>query len=107
MYALSGACAALGGLVGLAQLGAVSPTFGRDREFDAIAAAVLGWASLFDGRGNVFPGVLIGAVTIQAVYNGLNLVNANPYAYPVITGGVVFLTILADSVRNRLRGTGR
>jgi ribose transport system permease protein len=107
VYVLSGLCAAVGGLVGLAQLGAVSPTFGREREFDAIAAAVLGGASLFGGRGNVLPGVLVGAVTIQAVYNGLNLLNANPYAYPVITGGVVFLAILADSLRARLRGAGR
>jgi ribose transport system permease protein len=107
VYVLSGLCAALGGLVALAQLGAVSPTFGREREFDAIAAAVLGGASLFGGRGNVLPGVLVGAVTIQAVYNGLNLVNANPYAYPVLTGAVVFLAVLADSVRNRLRGTSR
>lgn len=103
VYLISGVCAALGGLVALAQLGAVSPTFGREREFDAIAAAVLGGASLFGGRGNVLPGVLIGAVTIQAVNNGLNLLNANPYAYPVLTGAVVFLAILADSVRNRLR----
>jgi ribose transport system permease protein len=107
VYLISGVCAAVGGLVALAQLGAVSPTFGREREFDAIAAAVLGGASLFGGRGNVLPGVLVGAVTIQAVYNGLNLVNANPYAYPVITGGVVFLAILADSVRNRLWGVAR
>ena len=107
VYTLSGLCAAVGGLVALAQLGAVSPTFGREREFDAIAAAVLGGASLFGGRGNVLPGVLVGAVTIQAVYNGLNLLNANPYAYPVITGGVVFLAILADAVRARLRGAAR
>jgi ribose transport system permease protein len=107
VYVISGACAALGGLVALAQLGAVSPTFGREYEFNAVAAAVLGGASLFGGRGNVLPGVLVGAVTIQAVYNGLALVNANPYAYPVITGGVVFLAVLADSVRTRLRGAAR
>lgn len=105
VYVVSGACAALGGLVALAQLGAVSPTFGQGREFDAIAAAVLGGASLSGGRGSVLPGVLVGAVTIQAVYNGLNLVNADPYSYPVITGGVVFVAVLADAVRNRRRGS--
>lgn len=104
VYAVSGGCAALGGLVALSQLGAVSPTFGREREFDAIAAAVLGGASLFGGRGTVLPGALVGAVTIQAVYNGLNLIDADPYAYPVITGGVVFLAVLLDSLRTRLRG---
>lgn len=104
VYVISGFCAAGGGLVALAQLGAVSPTFGRDREFDAIAAAVLGGASLSGGRGTVLPGALVGAVTIQAVSNGLNLIDADPYVYPVVTGGIVFLAVLMDGVRGRLRG---
>jgi ribose transport system permease protein len=103
VYTISGACAALGGLVSLAQLGAVSPKFGRDAEFAAIAAAVLGGTSLFGGRGSVLPGVLVGTVTIQAVFAGLVQVRANEYVYPVITGGVVFLAVLADSLRNRWR----
>ncbi|MDZ4778877.1 MAG: ABC transporter permease [Planctomycetia bacterium] len=100
-YALSGACAALAALTSLTQLGAVSPTFGKDREFDAIAAAVLGGASLFGGRGNVFPGAVIGAMTVAAVFNGLNTMNANPYSYPLITAGVVFLAVLFDGLRRR------
>ena len=85
----------------LAQLGAVSPTFGKDREFDAIAAAVLGGTSLFGGRGSVFPGAVVGSVTVAMVFNGLNALNANPYIYPVITGGVIFLAVLLDSLRRR------
>ena len=105
VYVISGLCAAVGGLVALAQLGAVSPTFGRDYEFDAIAAAVLGGASLTGGRGTVLPGALVGAVTVKTITNGLNLIDADPYAYPVVTGGVVFLAVLSDGVRGRLRGT--
>jgi ribose transport system permease protein len=101
VYVISGACAAVGGLAMLAQLGAVSPTFGKDREFDAIAAAVLGGTSLFGGRGNVFPGAVVGSVTVAMVFNGLNALNANPYVYPVITGGVIFLAVLLDGLRRR------
>jgi ribose transport system permease protein len=104
VYTLSGVCAAVGGLVALVQLGAVSPTFGRERELDAIAAAVLGGTSLAGGRGNVLPGALLGAVTIQTVYNGLNLVNADPYSYPLITSSIIFLAVLLDSLRKRPLG---
>jgi ribose transport system permease protein len=100
VYLICGFCAALGGLVSLAQLGAVSPTFGLQSEFTAIAAAVLGGTSLFGGKGNVFPGTLIGAITIQSIQSGLVIVNANPYIYPLITGAVIFLIVLIDSIRN-------
>jgi ribose transport system permease protein len=101
VYVLSGLCAALAALLSLAQLGAVSPTFGRDREFEAIAAAVLGGTSLFGGRGNILPGAAYGAVIVALVFNGLNLVNADPHLYPLITGGVIFLAVLLDTVRRR------
>jgi ribose transport system permease protein len=101
VYVLSGTCAAIAAMTSLAQLGAVSPTFGKDREFEAIAAAVLGGASLFGGRGKVFPGAVVGALLVALVFNGLNLMNANPYVYPLLTAGVVFLAVLLDSIRNR------
>ena len=102
VYVISGFCAAVGGIVSLAQLGAVSPTFGTNKEFSAIAAAVLGGTSLFGGRGQVFPGTLLGAVLIQTVENGLVIVNADPYLYPLITSAIIFLAVLMDSVRTGL-----
>ena len=101
VYVLSGLCAAMGGILSLAQLGAVSPTFGTNREFTAIAAAVLGGTSLFGGRGGVFPGTVLGAVLIQSVENGLVILNADPYLYPLITSGIIFLAVLLDSTRTR------
>jgi ribose transport system permease protein len=102
VYVISGGCAAVGGIVSLAQLGAVSPTFGLNKEFGAIAAAVLGGTSLFGGRGKVFPGTLLGAVLIQSVENGLVIVNADPYLYPLITSAIIFLAVLIDSARTGL-----
>jgi len=100
VYVLSGLCAAIGGILSLAQLGAVSPTFGANREFSAIAAAVLGGTSLFGGRGAVFPGTLLGALLIQSVENGLVILNADPYLYPLVTSAIIFAAVLADATRN-------
>jgi ribose transport system permease protein len=102
VYVISGVCAAMGGVISLAQLGAVSPKFGLDYEFKAIAAAVLGGSSLFGGRGRVFPGTVLGAVLIQSVENGLNILNADPYLYPLISSAIIFVAVLLDSARNRL-----
>jgi ribose transport system permease protein len=99
---LSGLCAALGAILALAQLGAVTSKFGENYEFKAIAAAVLGGTSLFGGRGAVLPGTLLGTLLIQAVENGLVQLNADPYLYPLITSAVIFVAVLIDSVRNRL-----
>lgn len=100
-YALSSICAAIAALVTLGQLGAVSPKFGEQKEFAAIAAAVLGGTSLFGGRGNILPGALVGSLLIQTVENGLVLSNANPYIYPMVTSVVIFAAILLESVRKR------
>lgn len=102
VYVISGVCAALGAILSLAQLGAVSPKFGEAYEFKAIAAAVLGGTSLFGGRGAVFPGTLLGAVLIQSLETGLVMLNADPYLYPLITAAVIFLAVFIDSTRNTL-----
>jgi len=103
VYVISGLCAALATMVTLGQLGAVSPKFGEGKEFAAIAAAVLGGTSLFGGRGNVLPGVFLGAMLIQTVENGLVILNANPYLYSMIISGVIFVAIALESLRNRVR----
>lgn len=99
VYIIAGACAAAGAIVSLSQLGAVSPTFGLQKEFSAIAAAVLGGTSLFGGRGRIFPGTLLGAILIQTVENGLVILNADPYVYPLFTAAIIFFAVLLDSIR--------
>lgn len=99
VYVLSSLCAAIGGMIILAQLAAVSPNLGQGRELDVIAAAVLGGASLFGGRGTAW-GSVLGAALVETVRNGLNLINADPYIYPVITGAIIFTAVLLDSTRH-------
>ena len=101
VYVLSGLFAGIGGYVSASQIGVVSATFGLQKEFPVIAAAVLGGTSLFGGRGSVL-GSVFGAILIQTVQNGLVLIDANPYVYPIIIGAIIFLAVLIDSIRTRV-----
>ena len=103
VYVISGGCAALGGLLALAQLGAVSPRFGELYEFDAITAAVLGGTSLFGGRGSILPGTLAGSLLLKALFSGLVVLQTDPYLYPIVTGGIIFAAVLVDSLRGSRR----
>jgi len=62
-------------------------------------AAVLGGTSLFGGWGNVLPGTVLGAVLFQTVENGLVIVNADEYLYPMILSGIIFVAVLLDTSR--------
>jgi ribose transport system permease protein len=98
VYVICGAGAALGGMIALAQLASVSPNLGQGHELAVIAAAVLGGTSLFGGRGSAL-GSVLGAILVETVRNGLNVIDADPYIYPVITGAIIFAAVLIDSVR--------
>jgi ribose transport system permease protein len=98
VYVICGLLAAIAGLVSASQVGTVSPTFALQKEFAAVAAAVLGGTSLFGGRGSVL-GTVFGAILIQTVANGLVIINADPYIYPVVVAAIIFLAVLADSLR--------
>ena len=99
VYIISGFCAGLAGFVLASQLGGrVDRSFGETREFDAIAAAVLGGTSLFGGVGNVF-GTVIGAMLIQMVGIGLQFNLVNLYLQPMARAFIIFLAIFFDSLR--------
>ncbi|NDJ78970.1 MAG: ABC transporter permease, partial [Chloroflexi bacterium] len=98
VYMISGVCAALGGFVLVSQIGRLDAPFGKGDEFDAIAAAVLGGASLFGGVGSAF-GPVIGAILVQMVQNGLVFTDINLYLRPMIEALVIFLAVFFDSVR--------
>ena len=100
-FVISAGCAAVGGFVSVTQIGAVGPSYAQEIEFSAIAAAVLGGVSLFGGRGSVV-GTVFGAILIKTVQNGLNIVNADPYIYPLVTATIIFLAVAIDGLRTRI-----
>lgn len=99
VYVISGACAGLAGFVTIAQIGRLDVGFGEGREFDVIAAAVLGGASLFGGVGTAI-GAVAGAGLIQTVRTGLVFTGVNLYLQPILLGGIIFLAVLIDSLRS-------
>jgi ribose/xylose/arabinose/galactoside ABC-type transport system permease subunit len=107
VYIISGLCSAVAGFILISQIGRLDVAFGEGREFDVIAAAVLGGASLFGGIGTAL-GSAVGAVLIQTVKTGLVFSAMNLYLQPLVLAGVIFLAVLIDSLRvARLRSTRR
>jgi ribose/xylose/arabinose/galactoside ABC-type transport system permease subunit len=104
VYVICSASAAVAGFVLISQIGRLDVGFGEGREFDVIAAAVLGGASLMGGAGTAF-GAVVGATLIQTVKLGLVFVGVNLYLQPILLGTIIFLAVLADGFRvQRLRG---
>jgi ribose transport system permease protein len=100
-YVICAVCAGLAALVAAGQLGNASPGFGEQKEFDAISAAVLGGTSLFGGRGNVFPGTVVGALLIQTVAVGLVFTGVDIYYLDMVTAVTIFVAVLLDTLRTR------
>ena len=98
VYMISSAAAAVAGFILIAQIGRLDVAFGEGREFDVIAAAVLGGASLFGGVGTAL-GAVVGATLIQTVKTGLVFAGVNLYLQPIVLGVIIFLAVLVDSAR--------
>lgn len=103
VFAISGLCAGIAGLIIVGQVGTMQSTFGVGFEFTVITAVVVGGTSLSGGKGTVI-GSALGAVLLTLIENGLNRVDASIYIYDVITGLVLLVAVLTDSVvMNRIR----
>ena len=100
LYTLSGATAGLAGVVYLARLNSAEAGIGTPLLLPAIAAVLVGGTSLFGGSGGL-PGTVIGAILLTLVLNGMNLLGINSNWQPLITGVIILLAALIDSVTRR------
>jgi len=100
VYAITGALAALGAIVITARLANGSPNAGIMLELDVIAATVLGGTSLFGGAATI-AGTVAGALFLNFVRNGLNLMGVNPFWVQVATGLILLLAVLVNVLANR------
>ena len=97
-FIISGITAALGGVINAAQVGFANATFGNGYEFRVLTICVLGGISLVGGRGTLV-GVLVSALIIGSISNGLALIDIPINWRDAFTGGILIAAILIDSIR--------
>lgn len=103
IYALVGLFAAVAGLLLAGRLASAQPTAAAGFELQAIAAVVIGGASLSGGVGKA-SGALIGALILAVITNGLNLLQVSAFWQQVVIGIVIALAVLVDTLRRRAAG---
>lgn len=100
VYAISGLCAACGGLIYGSRLMVGYPTAGRGEElFFSIAGAVVGGVSLFGGIGTIL-GAMIGAVMIASISNLMNVMNVSAYWQPLVIGVIILIGVIIDTTKS-------
>ena len=104
IYAFSGLFAAVAGIVLASRLSSAQPQAADGYEVDAIAAVVIGGASLAGGTGKA-SGTLVGALILAVLRNGLNLLNVSAFWQQVVIGVVIALAVLLDTLRRRAGAT--
>jgi len=104
-FVLCSTFAALGGVFSASRLASASQQAGTgDVNLNAIAAAVIGGTSLFGGRGSAWS-ALMGVLVIQAISNGLTLLNLSSSLRYMITGAVLAIAVIIDSLARRSRAS--
>jgi D-xylose transport system permease protein len=102
-FVLCSTLATIGGILSASRLASSSQQAGTgDVNLNAIAAAVIGGTSLFGGRGSAYSAVL-GIIVIQAISNGLTLLNLSSSLRYMITGAVLAIAVIVDSLARRSR----
>jgi D-xylose transport system permease protein len=102
-FALCATFAAAGGMMSAARLASSSQQAGTgDVNLNAIAAAVIGGTSLFGGRGSAYS-ALLGIIVIQSIASGLTLLDLSSSLRYMITGGVLAIAVIVDSLARRSR----
>lgn len=100
VYAILGALSGLAALIFTARVGSAAPDAGTLKELDAIAACVIGGASLVGGRGTIV-GALIGALIMASLDNGMSLMNVRDFMQDIIKGSILVLAVGIDMYGRR------
>ncbi|TFD47287.1 ABC transporter permease [Cryobacterium frigoriphilum] len=102
VFALAGLFAAVAGLLLAGRLDSAQPQAAAGYELDAIAAVVIGGASLAGGVGRI-SGTIVGALILVVIRNGLNLLNVTAFWQQVVIGLVIALAVGIDVLRRKSR----
>ena len=105
VYMIGGLLAAVGGILFTSRLNAGIPTAGTGYELNAIAACVIGGASLFGAKGGAY-GAAAGALIVGTLNNGGNLLNINSFYLQIIIGALILIAVAFDQLQSRRSGGG-
>ena len=100
IYVICGATSGLASIVLAARINSAHPGVGFGYELDAIAAVVIGGASLMGGRGSI-TGALIGALIMATIRFGLNVLGMSPFIQQIVVGCILIAAVYLDMVRLR------
>lgn len=100
VYVISGLFSAISGIILASRMYTGQPNTGEGAELDAIAAVVLGGASLSGGVGGL-GGTVIGVLIIGILSNGLNMLNVSYYYQLIIKGIVILLAVCIDTLKKK------
>lgn len=102
VYAITGLLAGFDGMLLTARFVTATPFYGANDELSAIAAVIVGGASLFGGRGNMF-GTFVGSLIVSIIPTGLIVMGLSAYWQMVGVGAVIILAVFLDQLRHRGR----
>jgi len=102
IFAICGLLSGLAGVLLATRLGVASPSGAPEYELQAIAATVIGGASLMGGRGGV-GGTFVGFLIMGVLLNGLNLQGRQPPWQKIAVGATIIIAVFADHLRRRRR----
>jgi ribose transport system permease protein len=102
VYSIAGLLAAVGGILFASRLNAGIPTAGTGYELNAIAACVIGGASLFGAKGGAF-GAAAGALIVATLNNGGNLLAVNAFYLQIIIGALILIAVAFDQWQSRAK----
>jgi ribose transport system permease protein len=100
VYAFSAFASSIAGILYTSRLANGIPTAGEGYELDAIAAAVVGGASLMGGEGTIL-GTVLGAMIIATLRNGGNLLGINPFILQIAIGVLIVVAVMIDQLNKR------
>jgi ribose transport system permease protein len=101
VFVVNGVLASIAGFILASRLGSANPSQGMGLELDGICAAILGGTALSGGIGRI-GGAVLGAITLQFLRNGLNLVGISSSIQMLLVGAAIITILIFDSVCNRI-----
>ena len=102
VYAFSGFCSAIVGIIATSQLVSATPKTGESWEMNAIAASVLGGTSMAGGVGTI-GGTIVGAFVIGVINDGMTMCGVTEFWQKIIRGLVIIIAVIIDQVQRNLQ----